>query len=92
MRIGPRDEHAAILKEDGLGVVETSDGCVGHDGHAVVDRPTGVVEDGIEIGLRAGAETGTAMLAPLRMRYVPSGRAVMQEITRFEGYIRVREC
>lgn len=45
LRIGAGDEDGAVLEEDGFGVVVAVDGCVGHEGHALVDWFAWVVED-----------------------------------------------
>ncbi len=43
--VGTGDKDASVLEEDGFAVVEAVDGCVGHDGHTLVDGFGGVVED-----------------------------------------------
>ena len=60
--IGAGDEDAAVVEEDGFGVVETVDGCVGHDGEAGVEGLRGVVEDGVVVGLGGEAEAGEAFV------------------------------
>ena len=59
--VGARDHDAAVVHEDGLGVVEARDGGVGHDAHALVDGRGGVVEDGVEVGPVGEAEARDAV-------------------------------
>lgn len=61
-RVGARNQHAAVIHEDGFTVVETRDGCVGHDGHAVADGFGGVVEDGVEVGVVGETKAGVALV------------------------------
>lgn len=56
------DEHATIVQEHGFRVVETSDGRVGHDSHALTERQRRVVEQGVEVRITRKPETGLALL------------------------------
>ncbi len=57
------DENTTILKEDGLGMVETSDRSVCHDAHAVVDGLAWVVENGIQVRVDCETETCATLLS-----------------------------
>lgn len=61
-RIGARDHDAAVLEEDGFGVVEAGDDGVCHDGDAGADGLAGVVEEGVEVGGGREAEAGLALV------------------------------
>lgn len=56
------DEDAAVLEEDGFGVVEAGDDGVAEDGDAGADGLGGVVEEGVEVGSGGEAEAGGALL------------------------------
>lgn len=43
--VGAGDEDGTVLEEDGFGVVVAVDGCVAHEGHALVDWLTWIVEN-----------------------------------------------
>ena len=61
LRVGAGDEDAAVLEEDSLGVVEAGDDGVGHDGEARADRESGIIENGVEVGVGGEAEAGHAL-------------------------------
>ena len=48
-RIGTGYHDAAIVEEDGFGVIQTCDSGVGHHGHALVDGLAGIVEYGVQV-------------------------------------------
>lgn len=60
--IGAGDHDAAVLEEDGFGVVEAGDDGVCHDGDAGADGLAGVVEEGVEVGRGGEAEAGLALV------------------------------
>ena len=60
--VGARDHDAAVLEQDGFGVVEAGDDRVGHDGDALADGLGGVVEEGVEVGRGGEAEAGGALV------------------------------
>jgi hypothetical protein len=59
--VGARDEDAAVVEEDGFGVVEAVDCGVGHDAEAAVYRLAGVVEDGIVVWKVSESEAGETL-------------------------------
>ena len=60
--IGAGDHDAAVLHENGFGMVKARDGGVGHDAEAGVDGLAGVVEDGVEVGARGETEASSTLM------------------------------
>lgn len=72
-RVGARDQDAAVLEEDGFGVVEAGDDGVGHDGDALADGLGGVVEEGVEVRGGGEAEARGALVRAVEDQVGPVG-------------------
>jgi hypothetical protein len=71
--VGARDKDAAVLQQDGFGVVQAVDGRVGHDGEARVQRRGRRVQDGVEVRFARQAEAREALLGAVEDQVRPIG-------------------
>lgn len=73
LRVGARDQHAAVQQRDGLAVVQARHRRVGHDGHALADGARRVVKHGVVVGVVGEAEPGHAHVRAVQDEVRPVG-------------------
>lgn len=61
LRVGARNEDTSVHEESGLGVVHAGDGGGVENRHALVRWASGIVEDGLEVGVIRKPESSNTL-------------------------------